>query len=621
MTIRRARRRARRSDTLAVSVALGGALLLAWPSVGQTPPASEPAPKSLLPDSFGPATPPPTAAPLPLPSGDTPETSDPSGALPTAPDGTPADAAAAQPDPFDLPSATGRTVDVAGPLTTAIGGYGIGAFGGSNARFVSGLMRRMDTPLASRWAHIVLRRALLSKSAAPAGVNPADWIAARAGLLLRLGEIDGAKALVDFVPTDRFTPLLYRIAGQVQFAAADPAGMCPIAATGVSVSPDPLWRLSEAMCAALTGDDVSAARGFDALHEKGDVDAFDLRLGERVAALAGTGGRAANINWDEVDGLTPYRFGITAAAGVAVPPALLTSFAVSSHGASYGWVMRASGLPPEVRAAALRPAAALGIAGVGRFQQPFEIRSRKFGVDRQQRPLRAGAAAAHRHADGELHHVRAALPQMRVAHHASLRQQIVQQGAQLGLAPAAAAFHVGEHALQIADLRRHRRHLGHRLLHRGELLDHPAEAGLHLALHRLLQLFVHAALDFGQSLDGVLRHLAQLGFHQHPRLAGILRQPCRKLARPPLHRGKRRPHSFALAALSRQRLFGQQAQHLHVAPTRHGQQGETGNGEHQQQDKASCGLHEDCIHLVRPCSCFVLYYTRVERVGKEAVLF
>ncbi len=365
MTIRRARRRARRSDTLAVSVALGGALLLAWPSVGQTPPASEPAPKSLLPDSFGPATPPPTAAPLPLPSGDTPETSDPSGALPTAPDGTPADAAAAQPDPFDLPSATGRTVDVAGPLTTAIGGYGIGAFGGSNARFVSGLMRRMDTPLASRWAHIVLRRALLSKSAAPAGVNPADWIAARAGLLLRLGEIDGAKALVDFVPTDRFTPLLYRIAGQVQFAAADPAGMCPIAATGVSVSPDPLWRLSEAMCAALTGDDVSAARGFDALHEKGDVDAFDLRLGERVAALAGTGGRAANINWDEVDGLTPYRFGITAAAGVAVPPALLTSFAVSSHGASYGWVMRASGLPPEVRAAALRPAAALGIAGVG----------------------------------------------------------------------------------------------------------------------------------------------------------------------------------------------------------------------------------------------------------------
>ncbi len=342
-------------------LALAGALL-AWPSGGQTPP-SEPPPKSLLPDGFGPATPPPVVAPQP--AGDAADGETPSGQVEMPADGLAAQAVPPPPDPFDLPSATGRTVDVAGPLTTAIGGYGIGAFGGSNARFVSGLMRRMEAPVASRWAHIVLRRALLSESAAPVGVNPADWIAARAGLLLRMGEVDGAKALVDFVPADRFTPLLYRIAGQVQFAAADPAGMCPIAATGVAVSPDPLWRLSEAMCAALTGDDVSAARGFDAIRDKGDVEAFDLRLGERVATLAGAGGRAANVNWDEIDGLTPYRFGVTAAAGVTVPPELLASFATSSHGASYGWVLRAGGLPADIRAAALRPAAALGIAGVG----------------------------------------------------------------------------------------------------------------------------------------------------------------------------------------------------------------------------------------------------------------
>lgn len=349
-----------------VALALAGAALLAWPSTGQTPPG-EAGPKSLLPDSFAapapkPAVPAATAPDAAAPASATPPAATPvadalaAGALPST--------AAAAPDPFDLPSATGRTVDVAGPLTPAIGGYGMGAFAGSNARFVAGLMRRVDAPIASRWAHIVLRRALLSESATPVGINPADWIAARAALLLRMGEVDGAKALVDFVPADRFTPTLFRVAGQVQFAAADPAGICPIAATGVAVSRDPLWPLSEAMCAALQGDDVSAARGFDAVRDTGDVDVFDVMLGERVATIAGGGGRAANIAWDEIDALTPYRFGVTTAAGVAVPPELLAKLAAATRGASYGWVWRASGMAPEARAAAARPAAGLGIASV-----------------------------------------------------------------------------------------------------------------------------------------------------------------------------------------------------------------------------------------------------------------
>jgi len=328
----------------AVAAAVAGALLLALPVGGQTPPEAMPTP--LLPDAAGPPAAPAPPAPLPLAD---------AAALP----------AVAEPSPFDLPAATGRTVDVAGPLTGDLGGYGMGAFAGSDARFLAALMQRIEVPVASRWAHIVLRRALLSESATPAGINPADWIAARSLLLMHMGEIDGAKALLDFVPADRFTPALYRVSGQVHFAAADPAGMCPIAATGVAVSRDPLWQLSEAMCAALNGDDVSAARGFDAVRAQRRVDRFDVMLGERVAALAGAGGRAANIAWDEVDALTPYRFGVTAAAGVAVPAALLAKLAVTTRGASQGWVFRAGGLPTETRAAAARDAGALGIAGVG----------------------------------------------------------------------------------------------------------------------------------------------------------------------------------------------------------------------------------------------------------------
>ena len=354
----------RRPDPL-LRLALAGAAalaLIAGPGGGQT--TAPDAPALLLPEE--PAT--PAAA----------DAADPAPPVPVGQALAPL-AADLPPDPFDLPSATGRTVDVAGPLTPAIGGYGMGVFASSNARFVAGLMHRIEGPIAARWAHIVLRRALLSESAAPVGINPADWIATRAQLLMRLGEIDGAKALIDFVPVDRFTPQLYRVAGQVHFAAADPAGICPIAATGVSVSLDPLWAISAAMCAALEGDDITAARGFDALRDRARVDEFDVMLGERVATITGGNGRAANIAWEEVGQLTPFRFGITAAAGVAVPPALLAKFAAATRGASDGWVIRAGGISAELRGAALRPAAAMGVAGAAEMVALRSIEAARAG--------------------------------------------------------------------------------------------------------------------------------------------------------------------------------------------------------------------------------------------------
>ncbi len=340
------------------------ALVAAWPVTGQQPqpaaappatppPVAQSAPRSILPEGFGPdaapvtVAPPPYVAPPPAP-GTTP---------PPGTPGAPTDAGAAI-DPFDLPAATGAAIDIAGPLTPAMGGYGPGIFAGSDGRFVAGLAERLRTPLASRWAHIVLRRALLSQSAAPRGLAPADWIAARARLLLRMGEADGAVALVDAVPVDRFTPALYRASGQVHLAAADLAGLCPLAPNAVAVSADPLWKLATAMCGAMTGDDLTSAGVFDRLRDGDSVDPFDVQLAERVATVSGGAGRAANIDWDEAPRLTPYRFGIAVAAGVRVPDARLAGLGVAAS----GWVLRAPGIGATARLAALMPAAALGIA-------------------------------------------------------------------------------------------------------------------------------------------------------------------------------------------------------------------------------------------------------------------
>ena len=88
-------------------------------------------------------------------------------------------------------------------------------------------MRRMHTPIASRWVHIALRDALLAKAHAPRDVNPVDWVAERSWLLLRMGEADAAAMLVDAVDTDRFTPKMVQVAVQTRLANADAAGALP----------------------------------------------------------------------------------------------------------------------------------------------------------------------------------------------------------------------------------------------------------------------------------------------------------------------------------------------------------------------------------------------------------
>ncbi len=348
---------AARATTLAL---LAAAALVAGPSGGQVAPDGPPntpdgapaaAPKSLLPDSFAPILPPPVVAAAPLP---------------VAPEAAPVEAAKAADAP--PPPAAGPTIDRVGPLTPALGGYGDTAFAGSDGRFVGAVLRRLTTPVASRWGHIFLRRALLTPAPTPAGTSDGDWVADRVRVLLAMGEVDAAKSLVDNLAIDRMTPRLIRAAGQADLMAGDVPGLCPLADVGGAVSDDPLWPLAGAMCAAIAGDDVAAAGQFEALrghgrnHDNAPVDRFDLQLGERIATVSLGSGRAANLDWDSVAAITPFRFGIAAAVGVPVPLSRLTDLAAATRGTSWGWVLRAPSQTAEARAAALPAAAVIGIA-------------------------------------------------------------------------------------------------------------------------------------------------------------------------------------------------------------------------------------------------------------------
>jgi hypothetical protein len=338
---------------------------LALPAIGQD------APESLLPPGFGDPAPAPAPTPGGPPAPGTPAAPPPAGPTDLLP-GTPApedsaeaaaetdaeaeETEAAEADPFDLPPEARRSPDFVGVLTAARDGLGPDLWGGADGRYLSLLMRGTRAPVASRWASILLRRALLSQAPTPPGVAGADWVAERAWLLLRMGEADAARLLVAGVDVVDYTPKMFEVAQQVALANADPAALCPLAGPAAARSKEAAWDMARAMCAAMAGETGTASAIIDAARRSGRVRGIDLLLAEKVIGAAG-GRRAINIEWDGVSQLTAWRFGLANAVNVEVPAPLFDT--VGRH--VRAWQARAPMRQPAERLDAATWAAALGV--------------------------------------------------------------------------------------------------------------------------------------------------------------------------------------------------------------------------------------------------------------------
>ncbi|TPE59207.1 hypothetical protein FJQ54_14170 [Sandaracinobacter neustonicus] len=336
---------------------LAAALLPTAPLAAQAQPAG--APKSLLPDDIAePAAPQPgtvegavqmaPSAPTPLPGFEP---------LPTV---APPPPPPPEPEPTDpLAELAGPTAqpERAGPLSIGNGGYRADLFTGSDARFLTALLARLDRPLASRWGQILLQRALLTAADAPGPINPADWVSARARALVAIGSAADAHRLVSSIAVDRYTVPLYHAALLSSAAAGDPMAMCPLSPLARVLTESPDWALADAMCLAILGDDVGAASQFDQLRRKQQITAFDIGLAERVASATGAGRRGANPEWDEAaSGLTAWRIGLASAAGLEIPANLLTAASPQMK----AWYVRLPGPALESRAGFAADAAATG---------------------------------------------------------------------------------------------------------------------------------------------------------------------------------------------------------------------------------------------------------------------
>jgi hypothetical protein len=345
-----------RSKRTLVAAALAA---LAIPAIGQE------APESLLPPGFGdpvpeqPDEPAPVRQPTPLvPGVATPAGTDLASEQTDDPDeDAEEEEELAEADPYDLPPEARRSPDFVGALTTDNGGFGVDAWGNARGPYLSVLMRRLDAPIASRWTAIMLRRALLSQTPAPGGVTGADWVAERAWLLIRMGEADPARMLVQGVDVDRFTPKLFEIAMQSALATADPAALCPLAPAAQAVSKERSWVMARAMCAALAGEPGTAGALIDAARRDVGGRTIDLLLAEKVVGAGVNGRRAVTIEWDGVDQLTAWRFGLASATGVTIPDSLFAT--VGPH--VQAWRARTPMMAAGDRVGASSWAATLGV--------------------------------------------------------------------------------------------------------------------------------------------------------------------------------------------------------------------------------------------------------------------
>ncbi|WP_225206175.1 hypothetical protein [Novosphingobium huizhouense] len=263
---------------------------------------------------------------------------------------------------YDIPPDAQRSLATVGLVAQADGGLPATSSHYLNGRFVEGVLGATRGPLVSRWGHILLRRALVSRLDTPVGMNGADWAAIRAQVLLRMGEADAARALVQQVDSGNFTRSLEDAAMGSFLATADPVGLCPISALTAAGRTGWDWSLTRAICSAFTGDGPPALSQLDlAMRRRGGSlpsgDKIDILLAQKFAGSGTNARRAVQIEWKDVDKLTPWRSGLALATGIEPPEALR-----KPAGSDYDMVaVRAPMLPLAARAAAAEVAAGRGI--------------------------------------------------------------------------------------------------------------------------------------------------------------------------------------------------------------------------------------------------------------------
>lgn len=224
----------------------------------------------------------------------------------------------------DMPPQARRDPAMTGLLDEKEDGLRADSLSGQSAQLIRTAVSYNRGELVSRWGHILLRHALVSRLQPPAGMNPADFVALRVGLLLRMGEVDAARAVLQQLDIPDYTPAVGAAVVDVYARSADFTGLCPIVASQGALRDDPAWAISRTICQAFRGNSATALTRLDRDLSRGTMPKMDLLLAQKYAGAAGKSRRAVTIEWKEVPSLSPWRYGLALGVGLE-PPAQLVS--------------------------------------------------------------------------------------------------------------------------------------------------------------------------------------------------------------------------------------------------------------------------------------------------------
>jgi hypothetical protein len=149
---------------------------------------------------------------------------------------------------------------------------------------------------------------------------------------------------------------MYQVGVQSALANADPAGLCPLQ-EGIEKTDRNIVQLVDAMCAALAGEPETASAQIDSARRRGRMSGIDLELAQKVVGAGSNTGRAVTIEWEPVDRLNTWRFGLATATGMTFPDRLINAAPPQLR----AWQAAAPLLAPQDRLASAQIAAGLGV--------------------------------------------------------------------------------------------------------------------------------------------------------------------------------------------------------------------------------------------------------------------
>jgi hypothetical protein len=223
---------------------------------------------------------------------------------------------------FDMPPGARRSMEQVGLLDASEGGMPVGSLGSQPASLVRASLNGLKTPMVSRWGHILVRRALVSRLEAPSGMAPAEFAGLRVRALNAMGEFEAARGIAQDVDVGNWNETLADAAVGAFIATGDITGSCPVVRFRAALRDDAQWQMLGAICNAFAGESARARSDLIRMRNQNKAPAIDILLAQRYAGAAGRGRSAVNLEWKGVEELKPWRYGLSLALGAEIPDGL-----------------------------------------------------------------------------------------------------------------------------------------------------------------------------------------------------------------------------------------------------------------------------------------------------------